>query len=74
MSRPMLFDNLSYIESIKVNKLMDKINSDRMKKGLSYSERVYSYLIGLQGTLDTSKKVFDTFTNTMHEIERNDKK
>ena len=72
MNRVMLFDNLSYIESMKVNELMEKINSAQIKHGLSYSERVYSYLIGLQKMLDTSKKVFDTFTNTMREIERND--
>ena len=72
MNRVMLFDNLSYIESRKVNELMAKINSPQIKHGLSYSERVYSYLTGLQGMLETSKKVFDTFTNTMHEIERND--
>ena len=72
MNRVMLFDNLTYIESMKVNELMDKINSTQIKHGLSYSERVYSYLIGLQEMLDTSKKVFDTFTNTMYEIERND--
>ena len=72
MNRVMLFDNLSYIETMKVNELMNKINGAQLKRSLSYSERVYSYLIGLQGMLDTSKKVFDTFTNTMHEIERNE--
>jgi hypothetical protein len=72
MTRVMLFDNLNYIESMKVNELMNRINSAQIKHGLSYSERVYSYLIELQKTLETSKKVFNTFTNTMHVIERND--